>query len=74
MVRRNMPDSEAAAKGHLNKTPTGEPHAASQSIDAQRRLHCNHRRTEPTKTKPFDLTSVPRQIGNITHRLHRKFT
>jgi hypothetical protein len=60
MVRRNMPDSEATAKGHLNKTPTGQSHAASQSVDAQRRLHQNLRRPEQTKTDPFDPTSVPR--------------
>jgi hypothetical protein len=60
LVRRNMPDSEATAKGHFNKTPTGQPHAASQSVDAQRRLHRNLGRHEPTNTAPFDPTSVPR--------------
>ena len=60
MVRRNMSNSEATAKGHLNKTSTGQPHAASQSVDAQRRLHRNLRRTEPTLTESFDPTSIPR--------------
>jgi hypothetical protein len=61
MVRRNMLDSEATAKGHLNITPTGQPHAASQSVDAQRRLHRNLRRTEPTKTN-FIGTKTPKTL------------
>jgi hypothetical protein len=60
LVRRNMPNSEATAKGHLNKTPTGQPHVDSQSVDAQRRLHRSTQRTKPTKTEPFHLTCVPR--------------
>jgi hypothetical protein len=39
MVRRHMPDSEATARGHLNKTPTSQPHALSQSVSARRRQH-----------------------------------
>jgi hypothetical protein len=36
LVRRNMSNFEAKAKGHLNKTLTGKPHVDSQSVDAQR--------------------------------------
>jgi hypothetical protein len=66
MVRQHMPDSEATAKGHLDKTPTGQPHANSQSVSAQRRLHQhnlynNIKQLKTTKlTSAFDPTSVPR--------------
>ena len=39
MVRKYMPNSEAMARGHLNKTPTSQPHALSQSVSAQMRYH-----------------------------------
>jgi hypothetical protein len=66
MVRKHIPDSEATAKGHLDKTPTGQPHASSQSVSAQRRLHQHrlHQKSKQIKTNislpPFDPTTVPR--------------
>ena len=39
MVRRNMPNSEASARGHLRKTPTAQPHAQSEAVSALRRHH-----------------------------------
>jgi hypothetical protein len=39
MVRRNMPSSEATARGHLRKMPTGQPHSESDVVSALRRHH-----------------------------------
>ena len=39
LVRRYMPNSEATARGHLRKSPTAQPHAASQAVSALRRHH-----------------------------------
>jgi hypothetical protein len=38
-VRRNTPNSEATARGHLRKSPTSQPHANSQSVSALQRHH-----------------------------------
>jgi hypothetical protein len=34
MVKHNMPNSEAMARGHLRKTPTTQPHALSDAVSA----------------------------------------
>jgi hypothetical protein len=63
MVRKHMPDSEATARGHLNKTPTSRPHSLSQSVSARRRHHAksqNKVRTSSLQTKV--LTNL-----NLTH-------
>jgi hypothetical protein len=69
LVRKHMPNSEATARGRLNKTPVAQPHASSQSVSARRRLYAktNLRRKEiksenhPKKTtSKFDPTTIPR--------------
>jgi hypothetical protein len=62
MVRKHMPNSLATAKGHLNKSAAGQPHALSDSVSARQRHHVkNQRRPQTVKTtKPFDVTAVPR--------------
>jgi hypothetical protein len=69
MVRRHMPESEATARGHLNKTVTAQPHAQSQSVSARHRAHKNMLRSKsrtdptsslPTPITPFDPTTVPK--------------
>jgi hypothetical protein len=39
MVKKNMPNSEATARGHLRKSPTGQPHLQSDAVSAQQRQH-----------------------------------
>jgi hypothetical protein len=39
MVRQNMPNSEATARGHLRKSPTAQPHANSDAVSARQRQH-----------------------------------
>jgi hypothetical protein len=39
LVTKNMPNSMATARGHLDRTRMGEPHADSQSVSALRRFH-----------------------------------
>ena len=39
IVRKFMPNSEATARGHLRKSPTGQPHAASKAVSALERHH-----------------------------------
>jgi hypothetical protein len=62
LVRKHMPNSLATAKGHLNKTATGQPHELSQSVSAHQRYHAtNKQRLQSVKkVKPFDETAVPR--------------
>jgi hypothetical protein len=70
MVRRNMPNSEASARGHLRKTPTAQPHAQSEAVSALRRHHNAKAirdlwRQMKTKAKSsplstFDPTKAPR--------------
>jgi hypothetical protein len=80
MVRRNMPNSEATARGHLRKSPTGQPHAQSDSVSALRRHHdasiiqeLNKRNRNDPKAKamllPFDPTTVPKST-----KLHFDYT
>ena len=38
-----MPNSEATARGHLNKTAIAQPHISSQSVSARRRHHAKMR-------------------------------
>jgi hypothetical protein len=37
MVKKNMPNSEANARGHLRKSPTGQPHLQSDAMSARQR-------------------------------------
>jgi hypothetical protein len=64
MVRKHMPSSMATARGHLNRTPTAQPHAASEAVSARRRFHNNSRHKHvPHKVKksnPFDPRKIPR--------------
>jgi hypothetical protein len=69
MVCKHMPNSEATARGHLNKTRIAQPHAASQSVSARRRYETKmHTKTVIIKKenslsmprKPFDPTTVPK--------------
>ena len=71
MIRRNMPNSEATARGHLTKTPTAQPHSGSQSVSAQLRAFVKSKRQSPAikmekpkdaqpKGNQFDATAVPR--------------
>ncbi len=39
MVRKNMPNSEATARGHLRKSPTSQPHEESDAVSARQRHH-----------------------------------
>jgi hypothetical protein len=41
MVRKHMPNSMATARGHLNKSPIGQPHALSDAVSARKRHHRN---------------------------------
>ncbi len=34
-----MPNSISTARGHLDKTPTGQPHALSDAVSARKRHH-----------------------------------
>ncbi len=83
MVRRHMPDSEATARGHLDKTTTKQPHPLSQAVSARRRAHlkATHRGksevkgTIPPPLAPFDPTKVPRSTTlhlDYTGRLPRR--
>ena len=59
LVRKYLPNSEAAARGHLDQAPISRPHASSQAVSALRRHH-----QQPSATKkieiPFDPTKVPK--------------
>ncbi len=64
-----MPNSEATARGHLNKTSIAQPHISSQSVSARRRNHAKMRirnsltksMDSPSKLFPaFDPTTIPR--------------
>ena len=78
MVRKYMPNSEATAKGHLNKTRTAQPHALSQSVSARHKHHLlNQARQRAGKPEPpiakglpaFDPTTVPK-----SRTLHLDYT
>ena len=69
MVCKHMPNSEATARGHLNKTRIAQPHAASQSVSARRRYDTKMQSKSITfkkensssmPRKPFDPTTVPK--------------
>jgi hypothetical protein len=83
LVRRHMPDSEATAKGHLDKTATKQPHALSQAVSARRRAHLHaarqikpeHKNRKTPLLPPFDPTKVPRSTTlhlHYTGRLPRR--
>ena len=69
MVRKHMPNSMATARGHLNKTPVGQPHALSNSVSARRRnfnkqkakaANLTNPKVDPAKNPQFDPTTVPK--------------
>ena len=69
MIRKHMPNSEATARGHLNRNPTAQPHDLSQTVSARRRDHNkalsqlgkSYKETPKTKKLPiFDPTNIPR--------------
>ncbi len=65
MVRKHMPESEATARGHLNKTPTSQPHELSEAVSARRRAHLNnlkHQHGAPS-TSPTTKPRVWRQTA-----------
>ncbi len=68
-VRKYMPNSEATARGHLRKSPTGQPHAQSTAVSALQRNHqaqhikqilkmMNHKLKTPQLT--LDRTTITR--------------
>ncbi len=69
MIRKHMPNSEATARGHLNKKYIGQPHAASDAVSARRRhflkdqwqkqtIKKGHSSAKPTPS--FDPTQIPK--------------
>jgi hypothetical protein len=64
MVRKHMPSSIATARGHLNRTPTAQPHESSEAVSARRRFDNNLRHKHVLhklqKSNPFDPRKIPR--------------
>jgi hypothetical protein len=68
LVAKNMPNAMATARDHLDRVRMGQPHAASQSVSALRRLHMKIRSNPASSMKPgykttatpFDATSAPK--------------
>jgi hypothetical protein len=70
MVRKNMLNSEATARGHLRKSPTAQPHEESDAVSARQRHHKATvikellRTTYSEKKLPliprFDLSAFPK--------------
>ena len=77
MVRNHMPDSEATAKGHLNKTPTALPHPLSASVSARKRHHDRTQLRRPidkeSTTKPARIPFNPKSIPRST-TIHMDYT
>jgi hypothetical protein len=59
MMRKHMPESEATARGHLNKNPTSQPHELSEAVSARRRAHLKNPHGAPS-TSP---TCKPRFVA-----------
>jgi hypothetical protein len=68
MVRKHLPNCIATAKGHLDRIPSGQPHANSEAVSARQRHHATATRAAiaslPTHMKvkalPFDPSKMPR--------------
>jgi hypothetical protein len=69
MVRKHLPNVMATAKGHLDRTPSGIPHAQSEAVSARKRHHAMKTRdaaarlvqkSELTISNTFDPTTCPR--------------
>jgi hypothetical protein len=67
MVHKHLPNSMATAKGHLDRSRSGQPHADSDAVSARRRHHtmmCNSWLKSPDSKanafKPFDPKEGPR--------------
>ncbi len=74
LVTKNMPNSMATARGHLNRTRMGKPHADSQSVSALRRLHDSQiisdlKRSRSQTPEPFSVNKSPR-----SRTLHMDYT
>ncbi len=72
-----MPNAMATARGHLDRVRMEQPHAASQSVSALRRLHmknCSNPASPKkpgykTTATPFDATTAPK-----SRTLHMDYT
>ncbi len=69
LVTKNMPNSMATARGHLDRTRMGKPHADSQSVSALRRLHDSHiisdlKRSRSQTPEPFSVNKSSTQKSN----------
>jgi hypothetical protein len=74
LVTKNMPNSMATARGHLDRIRMGQPHADSQSVSALRRFHDSHissalKRSHSQATGPFSINKAPR-----SRTLHMNYT
>jgi hypothetical protein len=63
-----MPNAMATTRGHLERKPASQPHSASQSVSALRRLHAEQHVITKNST-PFDPTTVTR-----SQTLHMDYT
>ncbi len=71
---KNMPNSMATARVHLDRTRMGKPHADSQSVSALRRLHDSQiisdlKRSRSQTPEPFSVNKAPR-----SRTLHMDYT
>jgi hypothetical protein len=74
LVTKNMPNSMAKARGHLDRTRIGKPHADSQSVSALRRFHDSQimsdlKRSRSQTPEPFSVNKAPR-----SRTLHMDYT
>ncbi len=63
-----MPNAMATARGHLERKPASQPHSASKSVSALRRLHAEQH-VITKSSAPFDPTTVTR-----SQTLHMDYT
>ncbi len=68
LVAKHMPNAVATARGHLERKLASQPHSASQSVSALRRLHADQHVITKSST-PFDPTTVAR-----SQTLHMDYT
>ncbi len=74
LVTKNMPNSMATARGHLDRTRMGKPHADSQSVSVLRRFHDSQivsalKRTRLQTPEPFSINKALR-----SRTLHMDYT
>jgi hypothetical protein len=74
LVIKNMPNSMATARGHLDRTRMGEPHNDSQSVSALRRFYSSQnisalKRSHSQTPEPFNIKTVPK-----SRTLHMDYT